>query len=141
MSSYLDDLNEQQKEAVLYNDGPLLIFAGAGSGKTKVITYKIAYIIGDVQVLPSRIFAVTFTNKAALEMKERTQKLIGSDINGLWIGTFHSMCARILRSEIHHLGYKSNFSILDEEDSVRVIRDIMKGLNIDSKYLDPKAVK
>jgi DNA helicase-2/ATP-dependent DNA helicase PcrA len=139
--NYLEDLNEQQKEAVLYNEGPLLVFAGAGSGKTKVITYKIAYIIDALQVLPSRILAVTFTNKAAQEMKERTEKLIGTDIQGLWIGTFHSMCARILRNEIRHLGYKGNFSILDEEDSVRVIRDVMKSLNIDPKYLDPKAIK
>ncbi len=141
MGSYIEDLNQAQKEAVLYNNGPLLVFAGAGSGKTKVITYKIAYLIDSLQVAPSRILAVTFTNKAAEEMKGRTEKLIGNDIKGLWIGTFHSMCARILRREIQHLGYKSNFSILDEDDSIRAIRDIIKELNIDSKYLDPKTVK
>jgi DNA helicase-2/ATP-dependent DNA helicase PcrA len=91
LKNFLADLNEPQKEAVLYNEGPLLIFAGAGSGKTKVITYKIAYLVENLHVFPSKILAVTFTNKAANEMKERVEALIGENIKGLWIGTFHSI--------------------------------------------------
>ena len=138
---YLESLNEAQKEAVLYNGGPLLVFAGAGSGKTKVITHKIAYLIDSLQVNPSRILAVTFTNKAASEMKERTEALLRSKIEGLWIGTFHSICARMLRRDIKLLGYRTNFTILDEEDSLKVVKDAMKNLNIDSKYLDPGAIR
>lgn len=139
--NYLSDLNEAQREAVLYIDGPLLVYAGAGSGKTKVITYKIAYLIDGVAYLPSQILAVTFTNKAAQEMKERTERLIGRDIKDLYIGTFHSICARILRKEIKLLGYSENFNILDEEDSQNVIKDILKELNIDTKYVNPSTVK
>ncbi len=138
---YLKHLNEQQRIAVEYNEGPLLVFAGAGSGKTRVITYKIAYLIDHLQIPPSRILAVTFTNKAAQEMKERTENLLKGSAEGLWIGTFHSMCARILRREITLLGFKSNFTILDEDDSVTVVKAAMKDLNIDSKYLDPSTVK
>lgn len=139
--NYLLDLNEAQREAVLYIDGPLLVYAGAGSGKTKVITYKIAYLIDGVAYLPSQILAVTFTNKAAQEMKERTERLIGRDIKDLYIGTFHSICARILRKEIKLLGYSENFNILDEEDSQNIIKDILKELNIDTKYVNPSTVK
>ena len=141
MKNFLKDLNNKQKEAVLYNDSPLLVFAGAGSGKTKVITYKIAYLIESLSVPPSRILAVTFTNKAANEMKERVVSLIGQHIKGLWIGTFHSICARILRKEGHILGYDKKFTILDEGDSVRVIKEAMKQANIDVKYFNPKKVK
>jgi len=139
--NYLLDLNEAQREAVLYIDGPLLVYAGAGSGKTKVITYKIAYLIDGIAYLPSQILAVTFTNKAAQEMKERTERLIGRDIKDLYIGTFHSICARILRKEIKLLGYSENFNILDEEDSQNIIKDILKELNIDTKYVNPSTVK
>lgn len=138
---YLSDLNDQQKKAVLYNDGPLLVFAGAGSGKTRVITYKIAYLIDYFQIPPHRILAVTFTNKAAKEMKERTEILLRGDIEGLWIGTFHSICARILRRDISLLGFRTNFSILDEDDSLSVVKNVMKESNIDMKYVDPGSVR
>ena len=139
--NYLKDLNPAQLEAVTYVDGPLLVYAGAGSGKTKVITYKIAYLIDAIAIRPSQILAVTFTNKAAQEMKERTEQIIGEEINDLFIGTFHSICAKILRREIKFLGYKENFSILDEDDSTNVIKDIMKDLNLDPKYINPNEVK
>jgi DNA helicase-2/ATP-dependent DNA helicase PcrA len=141
LNSFLQDLNDQQKEAVLYNKGPLLVFAGAGSGKTKVITYKIAYLVEELYVSPSHIFAVTFTNKAANEMKERVEALIGERIKGLWIGTFHSLCARILRREIPILGYEKNFTILDEDDSIRIIKDATKSADFDIKYFEPKKIK
>lgn len=139
--NYFKDLNSAQIEAVTYIDGPLLVYAGAGSGKTKVITYKIAYLIDAISIRPSQILAVTFTNKAAQEMKERTESIIGEEIKDLFIGTFHSICAKILRKEIKLLGYKENFSILDEDDSVGVIKDIMKELNLDTKYINPSSVK
>jgi len=139
--NYLKDLNPAQLEAVTYIDGPLLVYAGAGSGKTKVITYKIAYLIDAIAIRPSQILAVTFTNKAAQEMKERTEQIIGEEINDLFIGTFHSICAKILRREIKFLGYKENFSILDEDDSTNVIKDIMKDLNLDPRYINPNEVK
>ncbi len=141
MKDLLQDLNEQQKEAVLYNEGPLLVFAGAGSGKTKVITYKIAYLVEDMHISPSHIFAVTFTNKAANEMKERVEQLIGENIKGLWIGTFHSLCARILRREISVLGYEKNFTILDGDDAIRVVKEATKAANFDTKYFEPKKIK
>ncbi len=141
MKDFLADLNEPQKEAVLYNEGPLLIFAGAGSGKTKVITYKIAYLVENLRVYPSKILAVTFTNKAANEMKERVEALIGDSTRGLWIGTFHSICARILRRDIDKLGYKKNFTILDEDDAVRVVKDGIRQANYDPKYFEAKKIK
>lgn len=141
MRDYLEELNEAQREAVIYNGSSLLIFAGAGSGKTRVITYKIAYLIDALKVSPSRILAVTFTNKAANEMKGRTESLLGDEIKSLWIGTFHSICAKMLRRDINLLGFKSNFTILDEDDSERAIKEVMKRLNIDTKYLAPSSVK
>ena len=141
MKDFLAELNEAQRKAVTLNDSSLLVFAGAGSGKTRVITYKIAYLIDVLKVSPSRILAVTFTNKAAMEMKERTEHLLGGEIKNLWIGTFHSICAKILRRDIGILGFKSNFTILDEEDSERAIKEVMKRLNIDTKYIEPSAVK
>jgi len=141
LRDYLEELNEAQREAVTYNGSPLLIFAGAGSGKTRVITYKIAYLIDALKVSPSRILAVTFTNKAANEMKERTESLLGDEIKSLWIGTFHSICAKMLRRDINLLGFKSNFTILDEDDSERAIKEVMKRLNIDTKYFAPSSVK
>ena len=141
MRDYLEELNEAQREAVTYNGSSLLIFAGAGSGKTRVITYKIAYLIDALKVSPSRILAVTFTNKAANEMKERTESLLGDEIKSLWIGTFHSICAKMLRRDINLLGFKSNFTILDEDDSERAIKEVMKRLNIDTKYFAPSSVK
>jgi DNA helicase-2/ATP-dependent DNA helicase PcrA len=128
----LQHLNAAQKEAVLHGEGPLLILAGAGSGKTRVIVHRIAYLIEKLGVPPWQILAVTFTNKAAGEMKERVEKLLGGGELPL-ISTFHSACVRILRREIHHLGYQSNFAIYDDKDSERLIREILAEMNLDEK--------
>lgn len=120
------DLNPQQKEALTYVDGPLLVFAGAGSGKTRIIAHKFSYLTKSKKITPDSIFTVTFTNKAANEMKERIGKILEKDTNSSWIGTFHSQCNRILRKEIHALGYKNNFSIYDEDDQCNLIRHILK---------------
>ncbi|TJX65501.1 ATP-dependent DNA helicase PcrA [Soehngenia saccharolytica] len=128
--NYLDGLNDRQKEAVLYNEGPLLIMAGAGSGKTKVVTHKIAYIIDKGLAKPSEILAITFTNKAATEMSERVEKLIDVDVLSMWIGTFHSICVRMLRKDIDKLGYSSNFTIYDRDDQITLIKECMRELNL-----------
>jgi DNA helicase-2/ATP-dependent DNA helicase PcrA len=101
---FLDKLNPEQREAVLHTEGPLLILAGAGSGKTRVITFRIAYLIGNGYARPDEVLAVTFTNKAAGEMRERVEGLLGADANGVWLSTFHSLCARLLRREAPHIG-------------------------------------
>ncbi|MBI3592569.1 MAG: UvrD-helicase domain-containing protein [Nitrospirae bacterium] len=126
----IDDVNPQQKEAILHTKGPLLVLAGAGSGKTRVITHKFAYLVKKKKFSPSSIFTVTFTNKAADEMKERISKYIESDIKNAWIGTFHSQCNKILRREIKALGYKPDFSIYDDDDQCHLIRHILKEFNI-----------
>ena len=128
------NLNKEQKEAVLHTDGPILILAGAGSGKTTVLTRKIAYLIKEKNVREFNILAFTFTNKAASEMKDRIGKVLEKDISHMWIGTFHSICSRILRKNIDKIGYKSNFSIYDTSESKTLIKDIMKELRIDEKY-------
>ena len=115
MSIY-DTLNEQQREAVFHTEGPLLILAGAGSGKTRVLTHRIAYLIEEQQVNPWNILAITFTNKAAGEMRERVDKLVGYGSESIWVSTFHSMCVRILRRHIDLLGYDTNFTIYDSDD-------------------------
>jgi len=130
MMNYLEGLNDRQKEAVLYNEGPLLIMAGAGSGKTKVVTHKIAYIIDKNLAKPSEILAITFTNKAATEMSERVEKLINVDTPSMWIGTFHAICVRILRRDIDKLGYTSNFTIYDRDDQITLIKECMRELNL-----------
>lgn len=135
MSNLLNNLNEQQRLAVKTMDGPLLILAGAGSGKTTVLTRKIAYILEQQRANEFEILAFTFTNKAAEEMKERVSKLLGKNVNHMWIGTFHSICSRILRRNIEAIGYKANFSIYDTQDSKSLVKDIMKNLRIDTKYL------
>lgn len=132
-------LNEEQKIAVETIEGPVLILAGAGSGKTKALTHRIANILNN-DVAPWSILAITFTNKAAKEMKNRVVELIGSEANNIWISTFHSMCVNILRRDIHHLGYSRNFTILDTTDQLNVIKQIMKELNIDTKDFEPKAI-
>jgi DNA helicase-2/ATP-dependent DNA helicase PcrA len=132
-------LNPPQKAAVLHGEGPLLILAGAGSGKTRVITHRIAHLIQNLQVRPWNILAVTFTNKAANEMSERVRKLLGGGETPL-IATFHAACGRILRREIHHLGYDANFVIYDDRDSERLLKDILKELNLDEKRFQPKAI-
>lgn len=135
----LDSLNPEQKEAVTYPSGPLLIFAGAGSGKTRVITYRIARLLQE-GVPAHRILAVTFTNKAAREMKERIEPLVGKLADGMWVGTFHSLCARILRMDGAAIGIDRNFVIYDDGDQQSLIKDILKQRNIDDKQIQPRAV-
>ena len=132
MIDYLQQLNEAQRQAVQTTQGPVIVLAGAGSGKTRVITYRIAYLIGEEKVAPHQILALTFTNKAANEMRQRVDELLlyGGSSKGLWIGTFHSIFARLLRNYIHLIGYDSNFSIYDSDDSKSLIRQVMKELNI-----------
>ncbi|MGX1901470.1 DNA helicase PcrA [Thermolongibacillus altinsuensis] len=136
----LDGLNPTQKEAVKTTEGPLLIMAGAGSGKTRVLTHRIAYLIAEKEVAPWNILAITFTNKAAREMKERVEQLLGNDAEDIWISTFHSMCVRILRRDIDRIGIHSNFSILDTTDQLSVLKTILKEQNIDPKKYDPRAI-
>lgn len=137
----LETLNKEQKEAVLYNEGPLLVLAGAGSGKTRVLTTKIAYLINKLEVEPSDILAITFTNKAAKEMKERVIKLVGADFYDMQISTFHSFGLSIIRKYHERLGFESNFTIIDSDDSLTLIKRILKEMNLDSKMYNPKAVK
>ena len=138
---YLKNLNEAQKEAVLYLDGPLLIVAGAGSGKTKVLTSRIAHIINEKKAFPNQILSVTFTNKAAKEMQNRVSAILDSEAIGLsWLGTFHSICAKLLRKHAPAAGLTSNFTIIDTDDQVRLIKNICKAENIDIKQLAPKYI-
>ena len=137
----LSNLNEKQLEAVKSIGQPNLIFAGAGSGKTRVLTYKIAYLIQEIGLSPDRILAVTFTNKAAQEMKSRVQKLLDFDISSISIGTFHSISAQLLRKEIHNLGISNSFIIYDQPDSISVIKDSIKDLGLDIKQFEPKTFK
>ena len=132
MSIY-DTLNKQQKEAVLHTEGPLLILAGAGSGKTKALTHRIAYLIGEKGVNPWNILAITFTNKAAGEMRERVDNLVGYGSESIWVSTFHSMCVRILRRHIDRLGYDSSFTIYDTDDQKTLIKEVCKNIQIDTK--------
>ncbi|MCG1023660.1 DNA helicase PcrA [Sutcliffiella horikoshii] len=136
----LEGLNPMQKEAVKKTDGPLLIMAGAGSGKTKVLTHRIAYLMTEKQVAPWNILAITFTNKAAREMKERVEKLLGPAAEDIWISTFHSMCVRILRRDIDRIGINRNFTILDTTDQLSVIKNILKDRNIDPKKFEPRTI-
>ncbi|MFB3887053.1 MAG: ATP-dependent helicase [Thermodesulfobacteriota bacterium] len=138
--SLLNALNPVQQKAVLETEGPLLVFAGAGSGKTRVLTYRIAYLIQEKKVPPWNIFAVTFTNKAADEMRERVEGLLGKSARGTWISTFHSACARILRQHIEPLGFQRNFVIYDEQDQERHLKAIMKELDLDFRMFHPRAV-
>ncbi|MCK9217121.1 MAG: UvrD-helicase domain-containing protein [Firmicutes bacterium] len=138
MDNFLNKLNKEQREAVLHKEGPLLIFAGAGSGKTRVLTYRIAYLIEEVGVYPSSILAITFTNKAANEMKDRVMSLLKTP-HDMWISTFHSACARILRIESEFLeGYKKNFIIVDGYDQQKLMKDCLKELNYNEKNFPPR---
>ena len=140
-SDYLNNLNNAQKEAVLYLDGPLLIVAGAGSGKTKVLTSRIAHIIKEKRAFPNQILSVTFTNKAAKEMQTRVSKMLGSTATSLsWLGTFHSICAKILRKHAAAANLNSNFTIIDTDDQIRLIKNICKSENIDIKQLSPRFI-
>jgi DNA helicase-2/ATP-dependent DNA helicase PcrA len=135
------DLNPSQREAVAATEGPVLVVAGAGSGKTRVLTYRIAHLIRDLKVPPESILAITFTNKAADEMRARVAALVGGAVRSMWVSTFHSACVRILRREASRLGYKSGFSIYDEADSLRLINLVLKDLDVDPKRFPPKAMK
>ena len=140
-SEYLSNLNTAQKEAVMHLDGPLLIVAGAGSGKTKVLTSRIAHIINEKKAFPNQILSVTFTNKAAKEMQNRVSAILNSEAIGLtWLGTFHSICAKLLRKHAPAAGLTSNFTIIDTDDQVRLIKNICKAENIDIKQLAPKYI-
>src|SRR4029453_3433900 len=133
--NFLDKLNPEQREAVLHREGPLLILAGAGSGKTRVITYRIAHLIGDGHAEPGQVLAVTFTNKAAQEMRERVEALIGSECEGIWLSTFHALCARLLRREAPKIGLSRDFVIYDSSDQVAVVRQAQRDLGIDDKLV------
>ncbi|HET9203346.1 MAG TPA: DNA helicase PcrA [Acidimicrobiia bacterium] len=135
------DLNPSQREAVAATEGPVLVVAGAGSGKTRVLTYRIAHLIRDLRIPPDSILAITFTNKAADEMKTRVGALVGGAVRSMWVSTFHSACVRILRREASRLGYKSGFSIYDEADSLRLMNLVLKDLDLDPKRFPPKAMK
>ena len=138
---YINELNEKQKEAVFYLDGPLLIVAGAGSGKTKVLTSRIAHIINNNKAFPNQIMAVTFTNKAASEMKDRVSKILKKKAIGLsWLGTFHSICAKLLRKHAQAVGLNYNFTIIDQDDQIRLIKNICKSENVDTKKISPKFI-
>jgi DNA helicase II / ATP-dependent DNA helicase PcrA len=136
--TFLDKLNPEQREAVLHTEGPLLILAGAGSGKTRVITYRIAYLIGNGHATADQVLAVTFTNKASGEMRERVETLLGDDCNGVWLSTFHSLCARLLRREAPHIGLSRDFVIYDSSDQVSVVKQAQRELGIDDKLVPPR---
>ena len=137
----LEELNDKQKEAVLYNEGPLLIIAGAGAGKTKTLTTKIAYLIEERHVSPYNILAITFTNKAAKEMKDRLFKIVGNDIKKLTVSTFHSFGLKLLRENYERLGYDKNFVIMDSDDSLTVVKKIIKDMGYDPKIYNPRAIR
>ncbi|MEH7073007.1 DNA helicase PcrA [Neobacillus drentensis] len=136
----LNGLNPEQQSAVKATDGPLLLMAGAGSGKTRVLTHRIGYLIVEKRVNPYNILAITFTNKAAREMRERIGKMMGGAAEEIWISTFHSMCVRILRRDIDRIGFNRNFTILDSTDQLSVVKTILKEKNIDPKKFDPRAI-
>src|SRR5881396_1669239 len=137
---YLADLNPAQREAVLATEGPLLVIAGAGSGKTRVLTYRVAHLINAIGAQPNEILAITFTNKAAGEMRERLERLLGRSGRGLWILTFHAACGRILRREAQRLGYRSNFTIYDQADQIRLVKQCLEELERDPKRFTPRGI-
>jgi DNA helicase-2/ATP-dependent DNA helicase PcrA len=137
----LEGLNEPQREAVLHGEGPLLILAGAGSGKTRVLTHRIAHLVGSGQARPGEILAITFTNKAAQEMRERVEQLVGNRARAMWVMTFHSACARILRAEAERLGYTRGFTIYDEQDALRLVKACIDELDVDPKRFAPRGIR
>ncbi|TML72494.1 MAG: ATP-dependent DNA helicase PcrA [Actinobacteria bacterium] len=137
---YLADLNEAQREAVLATEGPLLVVAGAGSGKTRVLTYRVAHLLHAVGVKPNEILAITFTNKAAGEMRERLERMLGATARAIWILTFHAACGRMLRREAERLGYRSNFTIYDDQDQVRLVKACLEELGKDPKRFSPRGI-
>ena len=136
----LAGLNPNQRDAVIHPGGPLLVVAGAGSGKTKVLTSRIAWLIGEQGISPFEILAITFTNKAAGEMKARVAALIGPVAEKMWVSTFHSACMRILRRDAHRLGFGSSFTIYDQSDAVRLVQYVLRDQNVDPKKFAPRAV-
>jgi DNA helicase-2/ATP-dependent DNA helicase PcrA len=141
VAGLVEGLNEPQREAVEHSEGPLLILAGAGSGKTRALTRRIAYLVGTKQAYASEILAITFTNKAAAEMRERVQQLVGNQARAMWVMTFHSACARILRADADKLNYTRGFTIYDEADSVRLVKQCVEELGVDPKRYSPRAIK
>jgi DNA helicase II / ATP-dependent DNA helicase PcrA len=139
--SLLQGLNDPQREAVLHGEGPLLILAGAGSGKTRVLTHRIAHLVGTEQAAPGEILAITFTNKAAQEMRERVEALVGRRARAMWVMTFHSACARMLRADAERLGYTRGFTIYDEQDSLRLVKNCIEELDIDPKRFAPRGIR
>src|SRR5256885_77238 len=138
--TYLEDLNPAQREAVLTTEGPLLVVAGAGSGKTRVLTRRIAHLLAAVGAKPPEILAITFTNKAAAEMRERVEHLVGPPARACWVMTFHAACGRILRREAERLGYKSNFTIYDTADQLRLTKQCIEELERDPKRFTPRGI-
>src|SRR5881409_3374416 len=139
-ATLLDGLNPQQRAAVVHVGGPLLIVAGAGSGKTRVLTHRIAYLLAERGATPGQILAITFTNKAAGEMKERVSALVGPRAKAMWVSTFHSACVRICRSEVKRLGFSSSFSIYDADDSRRLMTAVCRDLDLDPKRYTPRSL-
>ncbi|HEV7918818.1 MAG TPA: UvrD-helicase domain-containing protein, partial [Solirubrobacterales bacterium] len=137
----LQGLNEPQREAVTHRGGPLLILAGAGSGKTRVLTHRIAHLVQTGDAQPENILAITFTNKAATEMRERSEQLVGGRSRAMWLTTFHSACARILRAEAERLGYSRGYTIYDSADSQRLVRQCLEAREIDTKRFPPRMVQ
>src|SRR5712671_4877712 len=136
---FLETLNPEQRDAVLHVKGPLLILAGAGSGKTRVITSRIAYLVGDGEAEPREVLAVTFTNKAAEDMRARVEALLGSDVTGMWVSTFHALCARLLRREAPAIGLSRDFVIYDSSDQLTVVKQALKALHVDDSFIQPRA--
>ncbi len=141
VESLLEHLNEPQREAVIHDDGPLLVLAGAGSGKTRVLTHRIAYLVNTDRARPGEILAITFTNKAASEMRERVESLVGPRVRAMWVMTFHSACARMMRAEGERLGYTRGFTIYDAADSMRLVKQCMDELDIDPKRFTPRSIQ
>jgi len=143
----LQHLNPAQRQAVVYGEGPLLVLAGAGSGKTRVLTHRMANLVCEHGIDPTQILAVTFTNKAAAEMRMRVMRLLGDRLalnfpeRDLWVSTFHSACVRILRSDIHHLGYGNQFTIYDDSDQLSVVKACMRELNVNESSYSPKSIQ
>ena len=140
MSGYLSQLNTAQREAVETVDGPLLVLAGAGTGKTRVLTTRFAHILITGRAYPNQVLAVTFTNKAAREMRDRVSAILGRPVEGLWLGTFHALCARMLRRHAEQVGLKPNFTILDTDDQLRLLKQVMEAARTDPKRWPPPAL-
>ncbi len=140
MSEYLTRLNPEQREAVESVDGPVLVLAGAGTGKTRVLTTRFAHILLTGRAFPNQVLAVTFTNKAAREMRERVGAILGRPAEGLWLGTFHALCARMLRRHADLVGLTASFNILDSDDQLRLLKQVMEAARIDAKRFVPQAL-